>query len=188
MSSLVCAPIVSGMSARAATGSGRPPPLQTTHAQFIELRPLIQVPSLKLERMDGKFTSLNEFRGRVVLLNFWATWCPPCRRELPILERLLQESAREPLAIVAVSIDEGGRKVVEPFLRQVNVTRLRPFLDPNGAIAKRAGADATTPFVLWGMPITYIIDRQGLVVGYITGEVDWMTGAARAFLRHYMAG
>lgn len=188
VSSLVGAVAIRNICARVAAAAEGPPPLQTPHAQFIELRPLAVAPALQLERIDGKIVGLDQFRGKAVLLNIWATWCPPCRRELPILEGLQQASAHDPVAIVAVSIDKAGRTAVEPFLNKLKVKALRPYLDPAGRIAKPPAAAAGTPFVLWGMPITYIIDRQGRIAGYITGEVDWMSEPARAFLRHYTNG
>jgi thiol-disulfide isomerase/thioredoxin len=167
---------------------GGPPVLRTMHSQFTELRPLNEVPALTLERIDHKMIALNAFRGRAVLVNFWATWCPPCRRELPLLDDLRRATAQQSLEIVAVSIDQAGRTAVEAFLKRGGVTGLRPFLDPLGRIAKQPGSDARTPFVLWGMPISYIIDREGRLAGYITGEVEWTSARGRAFLNYYANG
>ena len=71
---------------------------------------------------------------------------------------------------------------MEGFLKRLGVSGLRPFLDPLGRIAKSIGSDAPTPFVLWGMPISYIIHREGRLSGYITGEVEWTSEQGRAFL------
>ncbi len=150
------------------------------------MRPAIAPPPLRIERIDGRFVDLSSFRGKAALINFWATWCPPCRRELPLLEKLQQIIGPKPLEIVAVSIDEGGRSVVEPFLKRLNITRLRPYLDPRGLIAKRVGQDASTPFILYGMPISYVIDRHGRIAGYITGEVDWTGDDGLTLLKYYM--
>ncbi len=109
-----------------AAAAGGPPPLHTERAQFVELRPLRLVPAIPLRRIDGKIVALDEFRGKVVLLNFWATWCPPCRRELPILAVLQREFAPGFLEIAAVSIDRGPRSAVVAFLRQLDVGRLQP--------------------------------------------------------------
>jgi thiol-disulfide isomerase/thioredoxin len=171
--------------AKIADSGDGPPLLQTLRSQFVELRPLSEVPALMLERIDGKAVALNALRGKAVLVNFWATWCPPCRRELPLLDNLRRMTAQQSLEIVAVSIDQGGRPAVEPFLRQLGIKYLRPFLDPLGRIAKPAGSDAPTPFVLWGMPISYIIDRQGRLAGYIEGEVDWTADQGQALLNYY---
>jgi thiol-disulfide isomerase/thioredoxin len=160
--------------------------LRTNDSQFIELRPAVEGPALKLERIDGRSVSLASFRGKAVLLCFWATWCPPCRRELPLLERLQKIVDPRKLEIIAVSVDKGGKPVVEKFLKSVHVERLRPYLDASGQIIGRADQTASTPFLLYGMPISYLLDRHGRVAGYITGEVDWTSDEGLSFLRRYM--
>jgi thiol-disulfide isomerase/thioredoxin len=162
-----------------------PPPLTSATSQFVELRPLAEAPPVKLERIDGKTLDLRSLRGKVVLLSFWATWCPPCRRELPTLERLARADAARDVEVVAVSVDQAGKPAVAAFLYRLGVKSLRPFLDPNGRIAGPPSGVEAAPFVLYGMPISYVIDRQGRVAGYITGEVDWMSDAGLALLRHY---
>ncbi len=147
-----------------------------------------EVPALMLERVDGQVVALNALRGKAALVNFWATWCSPCRRELPLLDDLARTAALQALEIIAISIDQAGRSAVEPFLKRLKITHLRPFLDPLGQIASPAGSNASTPFVLWGMPISYIIDRQGRLAGYITGEVSWTSDQGRAFLDYYARG
>ncbi|WP_158658681.1 TlpA disulfide reductase family protein [Methylocystis bryophila] len=164
-----------------------PPPLSSATSQFIELRPLVEAPALKLERIDGKMIGLRSLRGKVVLLSFWATWCPPCRRELPLLERLQQILGPRDFEVVAVSVDREGKSAVTAFLERASVTRLHPFLDPNRSVGVTNTENGTSPFVLYGMPISYVIDRQGRPVGYITGEVDWTADEGLAFLRHYIA-
>ena len=188
VSSVICAATVSAVNAQAALQTERPPLLRTARSQFIELRPLNLVPALMMERIDGKMVALNAFRSKAVLVNFWATWCPPCRRELPLLDDLRRTMPEQSLEIVAISIDQAGRPAVEAFLKRVTVTGLQPFLDPLGRIAKQPGSDAPTPFVLWGMPISYIIDREGRLSGYITGEVEWTSEQGRAFLEYYANG
>lgn len=163
------------------------PPLMSATSQFVELRPLIEAPPLKLERIDGRIFDLRSFRGKVVLLSFWATWCPPCRRELPLLERLQQILGPRDVEVVAVSVDREGRSAVSAFLERVGVKRLHPFLDPKGSVGVHSAEEGASPFVLYGMPISYVIDRQGRPAGYITGEVDWTSDEGLALLRHYIA-
>jgi thiol-disulfide isomerase/thioredoxin len=163
-----------------------PPLLQTNSSQFVELRPAVVAPSLRLQRLDGKIIALDEFRGKAVLISFWATWCPPCRRELPLLETLLRIVDPAKIELAAVSIDTAGKSTVEAFLKSAHVTRLHTYLDPQQRIARRADDDASTPFVLYGMPISYIVDRYGRVGGYITGLVDWTSEEGLAFLKYYM--
>jgi thiol-disulfide isomerase/thioredoxin len=185
LSGVINAAAVSATWGEAPMRPDRLPPLRTVSSQFVELRPLVFVPPLKLERIDGKTVSLDQFHGKAVLVNFWATWCAPCRRELPLLDDLLRTTGRGSFEIIAVSIDQAGRQAVIPFLRRLNVTLLHPFLDSSGRIAKPMGEDSPAPFTLWGMPISYMIDRQGRLAGYITGEVDWTSDSTRVFLNYY---
>lgn len=164
-----------------------PPLLNSTTSQFIELRPLVEAPALKLERIDGKMVDLRSLRGKIVLLTFWATWCPPCREELPLLERLQQILGADDVEVVAVSVGRQGKSAVQAFLGRLGVQRLKPFLDPNGTVGVRIGEDGISPFVLYGMPISYVIDRQGRPAGYITGGVDWVSPESLALLRHFIA-
>jgi thiol-disulfide isomerase/thioredoxin len=158
-----------------------PPPLTTASSQFVELRPLVEAPPLELHRVDGKAVNLRSLKGKVVLLSFWATWCPPCRRELPMLERLQQAFDGRGVEVIPVSVDQAAQAIVAPFLDRIGVRRLRPFLDPEGRVGVHSAEDGS-PFVLYGMPITYVIDRHGRPAGYIIGEVDWTSQEALALL------
>lgn len=162
----------------------RPPQLTTASSQFVELRPLVEAPPLELHRIDGKVVNLRSLRGKVVVLSLWATWCPPCRRELPMLERLLQLFDGRDVEVIPVSVDQAGKAIVAPFLDRIGVRRLRPFLDPEGRVGVHSTEEGS-PFVLYGMPITYVIDRQGRPAGYITGEVDWTSQEALALLEAF---
>jgi thiol-disulfide isomerase/thioredoxin len=142
---------------------------------------------MQIERLDGKMVGLNSFRGKVVLLNFWATWCPPCLKELPLLDQLQQIVGPQQLEVVAVSIDQSGRAVVTGFMKRLRLERLRPYLDPKGQLAGPAGQDVSAPFTLYGMPISYVIDRQSRIAGYITGAADWTSPDGLALLRYYIS-
>ena len=129
-----------------------PPTLRTSGSQFIELQPLAPAPQIMLDRLDGKSIPLSASHGKVVLLSFWATWCPPCRRELPTLERLQRTFPRK-LEIAAISVDRADRPTLERFRDSLNVKQLRIYLDPDGRIAERANQETGAPFPLYGMPI-----------------------------------
>lgn len=103
-----------------------------------------------------------------------------------MLERLELIVGSSHLEIVAVSIDKVEKPAVAVFLKSVGVTRLQTFVDPEGRITKHVDEDASSPFVLYGMPMSYVVDRRGRVVGYITGEVDWTSDEGLALLRYYM--
>lgn len=165
-----------------------PPLFQTDLSQFILFDPPLALPAIRLQRLDGKLTDLAAFRGKAVLVNFWASWCPACRRELPLLDELHAIMRSVPIEIIAVSIDKAGHAAVGPFLRRLNIKRLRPYLDPMGEIAKGVGESGPAPFVLYGLPITYIIDRGGRIAGYLVGEGDWTSAPGLALLRYFMTG
>lgn len=172
--------------AAAETAAERPPQFETVRHQFIQVRSAAPVPDIDLLRVDGSTLNLAKLRGKVVLVNFWATWCPACRTEMPMLDRLQQMRGRDRLSVVAVSTDREGRAVVAPYLRKLNLRQLTVCLDPDSRIthAKSRG-DTTSPFGLYGMPISYVIDPSGQVQGYMLGQADWSSEAATRLLDHY---
>lgn len=121
-------------------------------------------PNLKVTGRDGKTVQLSDLRGEVVMVNFWATWCPPCREEIPSLMRLNAAMAGKPFRMLAVSIDEGGAAKVEQFLRTTGST-LPVFFDP----ARKAG----NRYGITGVPETFIIDKKGVIVKKIIGPLPW---------------
>lgn len=136
------------------------------------------VPMTAFARADGSTLTLAAFQGRVVLLNFWATWCAPCVREMPSLDRLQAALRDEGLAVVAVSEDFAGRDVVAPFFQRQNLAHLAIYLDSDGTLAKAFGVG--------GLPTTLLIDRTGRVVGGLEGPAEWDSQDAVALLRQYL--
>ena len=120
---------------------------------------------LKFGDEHGTSLSLTAFRGRTVLLNVWATWCPPCREEMPALDRLQGELGGPDFEVVAVSIDVQGLPVVRPFFKQVGITRLRAYLDSHN--------EAEAAFASLGIPITLLIDREGREIARKRGPATW---------------
>lgn len=122
-----------------------------------------QTPPLARPDLSGKVIDLKDLRGRVVVVNFWATWCEPCRDEMPSLERLRERFQGRPLEVLTVNYGEGTPKIRE-FLQKQNIS-LPVLLDPEkeAAMAWRAG----------GLPITFVVDRGGKVRHYAFGERDW---------------
>jgi len=165
-----------------------PPPLQGRSGQFTVVQPP-EVPEPKpFENGKGERVTLADFRGQVVLLNFWATWCAPCIEEMPWLDQLARDRADQPFEIVAISLDQAGRKKVIPFFQRHGLQHLEIYTDPEqrvGAINPPESSDS--PFTLFGMPTTFIIGKSGAVMGYIQGAVDWRSEEARAVLDYYLA-
>ena len=135
-------------------------------------------PATPIDTADGQETSLAAFQGRVVLLSFWATWCEPCVREMPSLDRLQAKLRGEGLAVVAVSEDFAGLELVQPFFERLKLENLAIYLDSDGALGKAFG--------IAGLPTTLLIDRQGRVVGGLEGPAEWDSDEAIALIRHYL--
>lgn len=123
------------------------------------------LPDMRFTDANGASTSLAAFRGRIVLLNIWATWCPPCREEMPTLDRLQATLGGPGFEVVALSIDEGGLSVVQAFMRRAGIQHLRPYVDGSG--------DARAMFSSGGVPLTLLIDREGREVSRKLGPAVW---------------
>jgi thiol-disulfide isomerase/thioredoxin len=168
------------------TPLGAQPTLQTVRQQFTLVRGARPVPAVLVKRIDGKAIVLTALRGKVVLVNFWATWCPACRNELPTLDRLAQTSREENLHVIAVSADREGASQVTSFIKKLNIRHLDIGFETAGLIARKDdAAPMDTPFQLYAMPISYLVGVTGQVEGYITGEVDWTSHDAVQLIRHY---
>jgi peroxiredoxin len=124
----------------------------------------LPAPDFTFPGMDGKMVSLSDFRGKVVLVNIWATWCRSCVDEMPSMEKLYQKLKGEDFEILAVSIDSLGAEVVAPFMKKYKLT-FPALIDSAGAI--RMGYRTT------GVPESFIIDKDGILVKKIIGSLDW---------------
>lgn len=122
-------------------------------------------PDFELPDLGDKSVRLSDFRGKVIFLNFWATWCKPCREEMPSMEVLHQSLQKEGLVVLAVSIDRvTTKKDIPPFVKNLNLT-FPILVDSWGQTDKR--------YKLMGVPETYIIDQQGVLQEKIIGPRDW---------------
>ncbi len=122
------------------------------------------VPNLELPTLKGKSISLKSLRGKVVFLNFWASWCPFCLMEMPTLEKIHKRFKDRDLAVVAVSINAGGKKSVLPLLKKLGLTFPVP-LGPNQKVMDRYGVTL--------IPTAFIIGRNGEIIGKAIGPKDW---------------
>jgi thiol-disulfide isomerase/thioredoxin len=109
--------------------------------------------------------TLDVFRGKVVLVNLWATWCVPCREEMPALDRLQAKRGGKDFAVVAVAQDRAGRSKVERFLGQIGARHLASYLDTSMKSGRAWGA--------YGLPTSLLIDRQGREIGRLVGIAEW---------------
>ncbi|WP_306536675.1 TlpA disulfide reductase family protein [Geobacter sp.] len=130
-------------------------------------------PDFTLNTLTGEVVKLSDLKGQVVLLNFWATWCPPCRQEIPSMMRLNAAMAGKPFRMLCVSIDEGGKVAVEEFFRTSGFS-LPALIDTD----KRAGK----LYGLTGVPETFVIDRNGVILKKVVGAMEWDRPEVIAFL------
>jgi thiol-disulfide isomerase/thioredoxin len=157
-----------------------PPRFDGTIGQFTLIRPLRPAPEIPLADEKGRAVALSAFKGKVVLVNFWATWCGPCIREMPALDALQAKLGGEKFVVVAVSLDRLGFAKVTPFLERLGVKRLTVLLDKRRALYSKLGGQ--------GLPTTWLLDQEGTVRGYLEGPAEWDSKAAEALVRYYIGG
>jgi peroxiredoxin len=131
-------------------------------------------PAFRLERFGGGHASLETWRGKLVVLNFWATWCTPCTTEMPTLEALWRDYRERGLVVVGVSIDRGApRPLIEPYVRNLGLT-FPILLDPDTA--------TSSAWRVTGLPATFIVKPGGDVAGMAIGAREWNSREMRALL------
>jgi cytochrome c biogenesis protein CcmG, thiol:disulfide interchange protein DsbE len=143
-----------------------------------QLRDPSAMPEFTLPDVAGRKVSLSDFRGKIVMLNFWASWCAPCREEMPAMERLYREFSDRGFVVLSVNVRD-KREDALAFMKELNLTYPVVF-DPSGRWLLRYGA--------WGLPNTYLIgrDREGLA--RMRGHADWYSPSARALIRALVDG
>jgi thiol-disulfide isomerase/thioredoxin len=124
-----------------------------------------ELPTLHFANGDDGALTLADFYGKVVLLNIWATWCIPCRKEMPALDRLQAKLGGEGFEVVALSIDQGGARAVRAFYEQIGIRRLGIYVDTSGYVARTLN--------LIGVPTTLLVDRDGRELARAIGPAKW---------------
>ena len=140
--------------------------------------PTIRLPEIEFTDMEGKPVTLADKRGKLVLLNVWATWCPPCVREMSSLDRLQATLGGPGFEVVALSEDRAGAPVVAAFYKRLGLTALDTYLDP--------ASRASRALKVRGLPTTVLIDRRGYELGRVVGPAEWDSDAAIGLIRHYL--
>ena len=128
---------------------------------------------------QGHKLTLDDFRGKVVLLNVWATWCLPCREEMPTLDALQARLGGDGFQVVALSIDEGGFPAIRQFFAEIGIKHLKPYLADSIRAMAALGA--------FGLPTTILIDRDGRELGRLVGPAEWDSPDAIAFFEKIIA-
>jgi len=132
------------------------------------------VPAVKFIDGQGRRVSLDAFKGKVVVLDFWATWCQPCREEFPALDRLQGRLGAQGVVVLAVSVDRKGMPAVDKFYTDLKVANLGKYLDDTQEMMTSMGVR--------GLPTTLVIDRQGLEVARVEGPAAWDSPEVAAVL------
>lgn len=137
-----------------------------TSVKIVPINVGLPAPDFTFPDVDGKMVSLSDYKGKVVLVNIWATWCPSCVDEMPSMEKLYQKLKGEDFEILAVSIDSLGARVVAPFMKKYNLT-FPALIDSGGTIR--------ILYRTTGVPESFIIDKNGILAQKIIGARDWGT-------------
>lgn len=136
-------------------------------------------PDVQFTDEDGRTRSLSDFQGKVVLLNIWATWCGPCRKEMPTLDRLQAKLGGPGFEVVALSIDRGGIAKVKEFYAETGIRNLAIYVDTSGT--------AIGEFGIFGLPGTLLLDREGREIGRLTGPAEWDAPVIVDFISNYVS-
>ena len=151
--------------AEAPAGPGTNPLSQGQMAAFVFRKAPEELPEVRFLDAAGKERTLADWRGKVVLLNLWATWCLPCRKEMPALDRLQREMGSDTFQVVAVSVDRTGLPGAKKFLADTKTETLALYADPTARMATTLRAA--------GLPATLLLDRQGRELGRLLGPAEW---------------
>ena len=136
------------------------------------------VPAVAFEAAGGGEGRLSDYAGKLTVVNFWATWCAPCRKEMPMLADLQTEMGGDAFEVVTLATGRNAPQAMAAFFQEIGVTNLPLHRDPNSAVARGMG--------VLGLPTTVILSPEGVEIARLTGEADWSTDSAKAILRALM--
>ena len=154
------------------------PPREGWMEKFIVIGEAPPVPSIVVTDGSGHPVRLSDFEGRVVLVNFWATWCAPCVREMPGLNKLQAKLGGPDFVVIAINEDRDGAKVAKPFLKNLNTPHLELYVDDKMKLMQA--------LKVRGIPTSFLVDRNGKVVGKLEGVAEWDTPEVESLIRYYI--
>ncbi len=167
----------------AAAVAARMDPLAKGQVAALNVNPAPQPLSpISFQTADGAKVTLADFKGKTVLLNLWATWCIPCRKEMPALNQLQADLGGKDFEVVAVNIDTQGPERVETFLNETGIDKLHRYADPSTSILQSLKNEGLGQ----GLPTSVIIDRQGCRLGAMAGPAEWSSDDAKALIKAAM--
>jgi len=124
---------------------------------------------------DGREVRLSDYKGKIVLVNFWATWCAPCRKEMPELSELQDAFKNEPFEVVTIATARSARVKVDKFLDEIEVTNLPRHIDENMALARAS--------IVLALPVTVILNKEGQEIARLKGDAEWASDEAKALIQ-----
>ena len=145
--------------------------------EWVALKKGKKAKDFTLKDLKGNDVSLSDYNGKVVLLNFWATWCPPCRSEMPSIEKLHKKYSDKGLVVLAVATDRKGEEIVKPFVDEKGLT-FTVLID--------SSADVSDSYGVIGLPTTYVIGRDGTILEKEMGGADWFSKEIQAYFEELM--
>ena len=154
------------------------PPIAGSVGNFSRIDPSLPAPDDGFKGINGRSLSLADFRGKLLLLNLWATWCGPCVAEMPSLDRLQAALGGANFVVLPISIDRGGVARVTDFYDKHRIAHLGVHVDPANRIAQRMSVS--------GLPTSFLVGPDGRVLGALVGATDWDTPEAMALIGYYL--
>ena len=133
------------------------------------------ISDLKFKDNEGKEISFSDFQDKVLLVNFWATWCAPCIKEMPSLDRLKKKISKN-FDVIAISVDRDGGKKVKDFFNENKITNLGKYFDIKNSLAKEMN--------LIGLPTSFFINKKGDLIGYFQGDMEWDNDTVIEFINY----
>jgi thiol-disulfide isomerase/thioredoxin len=166
--------VTGGAVATALADKGDAPPLAGAMHEFILQTPPAPAPDVAFSNGDNATLGFKDFKGKVTLVNLWATWCAPCVKEMPSLQALKQARGGADFDVVTISEDKTARKVVDPFFEKNNLADLPRYTDAESAVGRA--------FRVRGLPTTMLLDRDGKEIGRFEGGANWSGSDALALI------